>query len=109
MKKVSRVDELAKALKRAKKEAMKYIDSEDGGSCNFDSATVRLYGWKEADVKKACEMAGVDCYKFEGRYYRPWHIGYTSGQGNRRSRMAEAFSDSLKASGYDSGMWYAAD
>lgn len=109
MKKVSRVDELAKALKRAKKEAMKYIDSEDGGSCNFDSATVRLYHWKEADVKKACEMAGVDCYKFEGKYYRPWHIGYTSGQGNRRSRMAEAFSESLKASGYNSGMWCAAD
>lgn len=52
MRKVSRVDELAKALKRAKKEAMKYIDSEDGGTCNFDSATVRLYGWKEADVKR---------------------------------------------------------
>jgi hypothetical protein len=109
MKKLSRVEELAKALAKAKKEAMRYVDSEDGGTCNFDSATVRLAGWREADVKKACDIAGVNCYKFTGRYFRPWHIGYTSGQANRRSRMAEAFSESLRASGYDSGMWYAAD
>lgn len=109
MKKVSRVEKFAKALSVAKAEAMKFADIEDGGTCNFDSATVRLEGWRATDVEKACEIAGVHCYKFAGKYYRPWHICYTHGQGDRRSRMAEAFNESLIASGYDSGMWYATD
>lgn len=108
MEKVSRVDELAKALAKAKEAAMKYIDSEDGGTCNLDSCAVRLAGWRESMVKKACEIAGVSGYKWENDYLN-WHICFTAGQGNRRSRMAEAFTASLSESGYEALDWSSID
>lgn len=105
----TKVYNLAIALAKAKDAANAYIDTEDGGTCNFDCATVRLKGWKETDVKKACALVGgIYCSKWDGHYFN-WHLDNTSGIGNRRTKMAEVFSDSLKEQGYETSVWYACD
>lgn len=104
-----KVYDLAVALAKASEKANAYIDSEDGGTCNFDCATIRLKGWRETDVKKACALAGgLYCSKWDGHYFN-WHIDNTSGIGNRRTKMAEVFSDALKEQGYETSVWYAMD
>lgn len=103
---------LSEALKKARAESLKYKDTEDGGACNFDRPTIRLTRWRQADIEKACELAdcGVKFGKWGGWNYYNYHIyGVGYGQGNCRTRMARAFAKSLKASGYEVGMWYAVD
>ena len=104
-----RVFDLAIALAKARNVAYEHIESEDGGTCNFDCPTVRLSRWRESDVKKACELAGgIYCQKWDGYHYN-WHFDCMSGIGNRRTRMAEAFSDKMKELGYEASVWYAVD
>lgn len=118
-----KIEQLAAALIRAKEAAAVYQNSEDGGTCNLDSPT--LYYKKSGDpakigksaelttkdVEKAVELAGMTCWKWN-LYKSACYVvnGWgSSGQANRRSRMAEAFRDSLRADGYGAGMYYAMD
>ena len=98
---------LTKALERAEQEALKYADIDDGGTCNFDSPMIMLEGTSEAKLKALYgEHYGVwkpypKCYVIGHKLMR--------GQGNRHTKMAEAFSQSLNDSGFTSYVRYVMD
>ena len=98
------------ALQRANKAAQRYADTEDGGTCNLDMVTLKI-----KIPKKLTQYISV---KLEKMYARDWGRlwkGYylvdipLSGQGNRRTRMAEAACGSLRAAGYDADVYYQCD
>ena len=105
------ITSLSEALIRAKAYAsMLYGDKEDGGTCNFDTPQLILSGWTEADVESAFSKAGLTCYiKKSGKVLVVDVLGCTSGQGSRRTRMAEAARDSLAEDGYDAYVYYQMD
>jgi len=81
--------------------------SEDGGTCNFDAPTITLPRWNENGIRKAAEDAGLRAWKWYGS---TWILSFpTSGQGNRRTRRAEAIKDELAKNGYNVGMYYQMD
>ena len=81
--------------------------TEDGGTCNFDAPTIKFPRWKADNIRRAAEEAGFHAWKWYGS---TWILSFpTSGQGNRRTRRAEAIKDELWKSGYEVGMYYAMD
>ena len=106
--KETRILALRCALLIAHYEAQQLKDMEDGGTCNFDTPTLKLTSeWKEADVNKAFNLTGLQPYKVEKGYY---HIlGACEGQGFRRTAMAEAFRDCMVQLGYVSHVHYQMD
>ena len=101
------IQNLALALVKARAEASLKALTEDGGTSNFDDPYIILKGWKENQVKEACELAKLRLYKLCGSTYEIF--GATEGQGFRRTAMAEAFAQSLKSQGYISGVYYVID
>lgn len=77
-------------------------DPEDGGSCNFDSAAIRLPYWSEKLVERAAQEAGTSCFTWKawGAKFYVFHPDSRS-QANARSRNAEAMARALRAMGYD--------
>ena len=93
-------DDLRAAL-QAGREA-EAANPEDGGTCNFDSASLCLPRWSFAKVEQAAKEAGTNCFKWKAfghtrLVFRP----DTRGQGNARSRNAEAMTAALSKMGYD--------
>lgn len=87
-----------------------FDDTEDGGSCNFDSVTLK--------ISIPAKLAAQTWVKLEKMLARDWggfwrgHYMVAiplSGQGNRRTRMAEAARDALKSAGYNAVMFYQCD
>ena len=108
----NKYSELTAALEQAKKAALVYANTEDGGTCNFDSPTIdyRDMHMSKAKAEEAIRAAGLRC--FDWKCYGLTRlvvcgIGYW--QGNRNSRMAEAAHESLKAAGIATGMYYQMD
>ena len=102
---------LAEDLKKAAADGLLAADGvDDGGTCNFDAVTLDLTGWAKAKVEEAAKAAGVGCFVWNlwgsKRYVFPLHLG---GQANARTVAAEAMRDSLRAAGYEAGMYYQAD
>ena len=104
------LNELNQALINAVNTAAMLDDTEDGGTCNFDMATLKI-----KIPKKFIQYIYV---KLEKMYARDWGRlwrGYylvdipLSGQGSRRTRMAEAACNSLRAAGYDAQVYYQCD
>jgi hypothetical protein len=101
---------LLKDLKIAKTIALEFINSEDGGTCNFDCPAIF---WETKEEKKIIEEALTET----SLYFQKWDgikncyliYGFLSGQGNKRTRMAELFSQSLKISGYKTAIHYQMD
>ena len=92
-------DDLRAALAAGR--AAEDADPEDGGTCNFDSAAVRLPRWQLSKVQQAAKEAGTSCFVWE-LFGRHFVFGPdTRGQGNARSRNAEAMVAALLALGYD--------
>lgn len=106
-----KITKLADALKRASNEAMKLAETEDGGTCNLDSPVIKLPHWKDEDIAKAAELAGVSISdKLSGLWNGYRFVGTsTRGQAARRTAMAEAAKRSLQSDGYDVHMYYAMD
>ena len=103
---------LTQALEKAKKTAQKYINTEDGGTCNFDSPAIdyREMHMSKAKAEEAIKAAGLGC--FEWKLWSKTYLvicGIGTGQGNRNTRMAEAACESLKASGIAATMYYQMD
>ena len=92
---------LTEALERAEQEALKYADYDDGGTCNFDSPMVVLEGTSETKLEALYGEHYPKCYVIGSRLMR--------GQGYRRTKMAEAFSQSLNESGFTSYVRYVMD
>jgi len=101
---------LTKDLKEAKASAIALglTDSEDGGTCNFDTPVLIVKGARLDFLKKAAANAGVNISRWESGYY---HIygDFLWGQGNLRTRMAEAFAKSLSDNGWKAYVYYAMD
>ena len=74
---------------------------EDGGTCNFDSPALELPRWREADIQYCARRAGTSAFSWRIFGKRLWVFGVPlGGQGNRRSRQAEAMVQSLTADGF---------
>lgn len=110
------INTLRDVLVIAKGEAYKLRDTEDGGTCNFDSPAINLDKMKERfsmtkkAVEQAIQEAGLRCYDWKsfGSHYLIIS-GFTWGQGNRRTRMAEKAEEVLRAAGYFTTMYYQMD
>lgn len=85
------------------------LDPEDGGTCNLDAATIKLPRWNRKKVEQAAREAGTGAWLWELWGSRSYVLTARGGQANARTRYAEAMRDSLKAAGYEAGMYYAMD
>lgn len=83
--------------------------SDDGGTCNFDAASVRLDGWIRAKVEQAAREAGVGCFVWNLWGSKSYVFPIQSGQGNARTAGAEAMSNHLKNAGYAASVYYQMD
>lgn len=104
------LNELNQALLNAVNAAAMLDNIEDGGTCNFDMVTLKI-----KIPKKLTQYISVKLEKMFARDWGRLWKGYylvdipLSGQGNRRTRMAEAACESLKAAGYNAMMFYQCD
>ncbi len=101
-------DDLASAFA----ETLIVEETEDGGTCNVDSAVVKLPGWDRAKVKQAVQEANGTAFLWtQGRITFGWCISPRggSGQANRRTRRAEAISEAMELRGYETSMYYQMD
>jgi hypothetical protein len=104
--------ELIKALEKAKQAAQAHINTEDGGTCNFDSPAIdyREMHMSKAKTKEAIVAAGLRSFEWNSwGGIRLVICGIGAGQANRRSRMVEAAYESLKADGIAATMYYQMD
>ena len=85
--------------------------TEDGGTCNFDSPVLNLERWNAKQIERAAEEAGGSAWQWKsGRYVMGWVFSpRSSGQGNRRTRRAEAIAKAMETKGYSVGMYYQMD
>ena len=109
---MSQIKLLSDALRKALERAHRLENFPDGGTSNFDTPQLFLSGWDEADIKKAFDGSGARFYinqiKKNGDCIVDI-IGCLSGQGNRRTAMAEEVTKSLKEDGYESYVFYQMD
>lgn len=102
------IDALELAIMRAEQDAQKYADTEDGGTCNFDSPMVRIKA-----TEKQLSVMDWPVYKYGKRHAdgTTWFVisMNLNGQGNRRTRMAQAAADSLRAQGYETSLYQSMD
>lgn len=102
------IDALEMAISKAEKEAQKYANTEDGGTSNFDTPMVKVNATER-------QLACMDWQVIKEGKREPdggtWFqvLINLDGQGNRRTRMAQAAAKSLKESGYTSGVYYQMD
>lgn len=89
------------------------VTGDDGGTCNNDSPAIDVpEGMTFKQLEGICNAAGVGCFA-----WRPFGKGPASavigahgiGQGNRRTKGAEAACEYLKAHGIKCGMYYQMD
>lgn len=99
-------DKLERALMNADKAARQFAESEDNGTCNFDTPVIRIKATEKQmasldyKVVKVGEKGWKDC----------WFVFIPlMGQGNRRTRMAEAAARSLIADGFEAGVYFQMD
>lgn len=78
-------------------------NSEDGGTCNFDSVIIQLKGARKD------RLSAFD-FRIE-KYRENWYfVEYDFyGQAGCRTRMAEAAVNKLKELGYNASVWYCMD
>jgi hypothetical protein len=87
---------LVDALKRAKA-AAEAVVSDDGGTCNFDTAVFAIKGVREKSIEEIGREAGVSISSSSwlgGRWF--FVGGILRGQGNLRSRGADAAAKVLR-------------
>lgn len=118
-------EKLRRALLRARHVALAVgEDDEDGGTCNFDSPALdfAVCGITKADAERTIKAVGLSCFDWKPfKNYRgsdgkviksPTFLvigGFQRGQGNRRTRMAEAFCDHMNNDGCETRMYYQMD
>ena len=95
------------ALLKAVAEAEQHSQDDDGGTSNFDTPVINLKGWKELEIREAFLLTGL--YPDIEKNGIVNILRACLGQGFRRTAMAEAFRDSLKASGYTAYVNYIID
>lgn len=92
------------AIQQAQSVASGLRDEPDDGSCNLDNAYLSVPGMR----RSTAELCGIRITS--SRWFgRIGFVGNYSGQASRRTLEAQAICDSLKAQGYDAGVWYHTD
>lgn len=104
MKTQEQIHALRVALLKAVANAEQFSQVEDGGTSNFDTPIVKLEEWKESEIRRAFLLTGL--YPDIEKNGEVHVLRVCLGQGYRRTAMAEAFRDSLRASGYTSYVKY---
>ena len=105
---VLKILELKNALLIAKAEADKLRDTNDGGTCNFDSPTLSLPSeWSKDMLDFAFMRTGMRYYRISKETIEI--LDAVEGQGFRRTAMAEAFRDKLRELGYVANVHYQID
>ena len=104
------LNELNQALINAVNAAAMLADTEDGGTCNFDMVTLKIKIPKKLTQYISVKLEKMLAHDW-GRLWKGYYLVDIplSGQGNRRTRMAEAACESLKAAGYNAMMFYQCD
>jgi hypothetical protein len=103
-------EQLTEALQAAASAAQALAHTEDGGTCNFDTAvffpppTLRT-----RTIQEAATAAGVNVGVSKWMRARCVFVYVGTGQGNRHSRMAEAATKALKAAGLEAQTYYQMD
>lgn len=98
---------LEAAVNAAADKARELCDTEDGGTCNFDTCVLNI-----KIPKKLREATSLHLDKCTWGYYRGCYFVQDiphNGCGNRRTRQAEAAEQSLRADGYDAHVYYEMD
>lgn len=97
---------LEAAVKTASEAAMQHANTEDGGTSNFDTCYIRL-----RIPKRLRDKSQLHFFKGWGLFSDSWSILElpAHGQGNMRTRMAEAAAKSLCAAGYHATVRYEID
>lgn len=98
---------LEAAVKIASDKAHELCDTEDGGTCNFDTCVLRI-----TIPKRLREASSLKLDRCTWGYYRGCYFMQDipqNGCGNRRTRQAEADEQSLRAAGYDAHVYYEVD
>lgn len=95
---------LSIALNKAREESMQFAESEDGGSCNFDTPVLSLKATKR-------QLQGLPLSKIDyGLWKGNWFVDLPLyGQGNRRTMMAQTIAKSLRESGFNASVYYQLD
>lgn len=121
---VSPRERLERALKRSAIATIAHLDDDDGGTCNFDSPAIDFAacGMTMDSARQAIESVGLSCFDWkpfkdhrtdDGKLVKaPTFLvigGFQSGQGYRRTHMAEAFCDAMNNEGYETRMYYQMD
>ncbi len=98
---------LEAAIKAASEAAMQHANTEDGGTSNFDTCVLGV-----AIPKHLREQTSLRLFKCTWGLHRGWYFVHDIphlGQGNMRTRMAEAACNSLRAAGYRASVSYNID
>ena len=84
------------------------LNSEDGGTCNFDTVVLKTKGISS----KLLNGLDIEIDRITGEcFWKGFSFVWfeTHGQANLRTRMAEAAYKTLKELGYEANMYYQAD
>jgi hypothetical protein len=103
---------LAQALRDADDAARAHTKgrTDDGGSCNFDTAYIQFpKGTRKAAIEAVSAEVGIRLYPHY--YYKSaWFVDvHMPGQGNLRTEAAKAACESLRRSGLEAHMYYRVD
>lgn len=103
--------QLAEDLRKAAEAGREAANaSDDGGTCNFDAATLYLKGWNRVKVAQAAKAAGVGFFVWNLWGSKSFVFPIRGvGQGNANTAAAEAMSKALEGMGYQAGMYYQID
>ena len=98
---------ISKAVAEAIAYGEQFKDTDDGGTCNFDSCVIYVPGLRE-DQARRIPNTSLFTSGWQGRTL---HLHGTRGQGFRRTKMAEAQNEFLKAHypALQVGMYYQMD
>jgi hypothetical protein len=101
---------LIDALRRAAELARPLDDTEDGGTCNFDSLQLDLPGYREAEVLEAAKQAGLRAFATKIFKQKVFVVNVpVARQGNARTRQAESMKKTMRELGYDASVYYQMD
>lgn len=103
--------QIAEILQAAEIGAQLYKNNDDGGACNFDAPVISLKGHRAEFIKEIEDLSGLKLYKLSGKFWAGCYtvIFNTSGQGQRRTTMAETFKKIAAAGGLPMFMYYQLD
>ena len=104
--KTEKILALRVALLIAVSEAEKMKHTDDDGTSNMDTPTISLPRWSESAINEAFQLTGLVPNRHGSTIFI---LRACEGQGYRRTAMAEAFCESLRASGYTAGVDYRMD